>query len=56
MSGGSVGALNVINTNIIENKTFSNDPNYRVGTLYDWEMNELEEVEFKFEKIKTKLI
>jgi len=56
MSGGSAGALNVINTNIIENKTFSNDPNYRVGMLYDWEMNELEEVEFKFEKIKTRTV
>ena len=56
MSGGSVGALNVINTNIIENKTFANDQNYRVGMLYDWDMNELEEVEFKFEKIKTRTV
>lgn len=56
MSNGSVGSLNVTNTNIIENKTFSNDQNYRIGMLYDWDMNELEEVEFKFEKIKTRTV
>lgn len=38
-------------TNLIVGKTFHNDQNYRSGTLYDWDMNVLEEnVEFKFEK------
>lgn len=50
---GSVGMALVNRTNVIENKTFKNDQNYRVGMLYDWEMNEIEEVEFKFEKTKT---
>lgn len=53
MKGGSLGAKLVEDSNIIENKTFSNDVNFRKGMLYDWNMNELEEVDFKFEKVKT---
>lgn len=53
LKNDSVGMALVNRTNIIENKTFKNDQNYRVGMLYDWEMNEIEEVEFKFEKTKT---
>lgn len=53
MKGGSLGAKLVDDSNIIENKTFSNDVNFRKGMLYDWNMNELEEVDFKFEKVKT---
>lgn len=50
---GSLGNRLVEDTNIIENITFSNDQNYKKGMLYDWNMNELEEVEFKFEKKKN---
>lgn len=50
---GTVGACVVRKTNDIENKTFSNDQNYQHGMLYDWDMNPLEEVDFKFEKHKT---
>lgn len=53
MQSGSLGAKLVEDSNIIENKTFSNDQNFRTGMLYDWDMNELEKVDFKFEKIKT---
>lgn len=53
MQHGSVGAKLVEDSNIIENKTFGNDQNFRTGMLYDWDMNELEEVDFKFEKTKT---
>lgn len=50
---GSLGAKLVDDANIIENKTFDNDQNFRTGMLYDWDMNELEMVDFKFEKVKT---
>lgn len=53
MKDGSPGMAFVNRTNLIENKTFKNDQNYRNGMLYDWEMNEIEKVDFKFEKIKT---
>lgn len=49
---GSLGNKMVEDTNIIEDLTFMNDQNYRRGKIYDWDMNELEEVDFKFEKIK----
>lgn len=42
----------ISNSNIIELATFTNDPNYKNGILYDWNMNELEKVEFKFQKSK----
>lgn len=53
MQHGSLGAKLVDDSNIIEDKMFSTDANFRTGMLYDWDMNEIEEVDFKFEKIKT---
>ena len=50
---GSLGAKLTEDSNILENKFFDTDQNYQKGMLYDWDMNELEEVEFKFEKTKT---
>ena len=50
---GTVGnRLNII-TDDVEEKTFSNDRNYREGMIYDWNMNPLEMTDFKFEKRKT---
>lgn len=41
-------------TNQIDDKLFTHDQDYRVGTLYDWSMEVLEEnVDFKFQKIRT---
>lgn len=53
MKNGSLGAKLVEDSNIIESRNFYTDVNYRKGMLYDWNMNELEEVDFKFEKTKT---
>ena len=53
MKNGSLGAKLVEDSNIIEDKLFSTDQNFRTGMLYDWDMNELEMVDFKFEKPKT---
>lgn len=51
--GGTVGSRLKINSSIIEDVTFSNNVNYKKGMLYDWDMNELEEVDFKLEKHRT---
>lgn len=53
MKHGSLGAKLVEDSNVLENRFFDTDANFRKGMLYDWNMNELEEVEFKFEKVKT---
>lgn len=53
MQNGSLGSKLVNDSNIIEDKMFATDINFRSGMLYDWDMNEIEEVEFKFEKVKT---
>lgn len=53
LENGSLGAHLIEDSNLIEAKTFSNDQNYQKGWIYDWSMEPLEEVEFKFEKIKT---
>lgn len=53
MPQGNLGEAITERTNIIEAKNFSHDQNYRHGMLYDWNMNPLEEVDFKFEKNKT---
>ena len=50
---GSLGAKLVDDSNILEDLFFDTDINYRKGMLYDWNMSELEEVDFKFEKVKT---
>ena len=49
----TVGSRLKENSSIIENVTFTNNVNYKRGMLYDWDMNELEEVEFKLEKHRT---
>lgn len=50
---GSLGAKLVEDSNVLEDKFFDTDRNFQKGMLYDWNMNQLEEVEFKFEKVKT---
>lgn len=49
----TVGSRLKQNSSIIENITFTNNVNYNRGMLYDWDMNELEEVDFKLEKHRT---
>jgi len=50
---GQVGEFLRNSTNTVENFTFTNNINYKKGMLYDWDMNPIEEVEFKFEKHRT---
>lgn len=50
---GTVGSRLKENSSIIEDITFTNNVNYKRGMLYDWDMNELEEVDFKLEKHRT---
>lgn len=52
-TAGTVGSRLKENSSIIENITFSNNVNYKRGILYDWDMNKLEEVDFKLEKHRT---
>ena len=40
-------------SNMVFDETFSNNTTYRKGMIYDKNMNELEEMEFKFIKTKT---
>ena len=40
-------------SNQFVNETFSNSTTYRKGTIYDCNMSELKELEFKFLKVKT---
>ena len=53
LNSGSLGGKLLEDSDIIDDRNFSTDPNYKKGMLYDWDMNELEEVEFKFEKTKS---
>lgn len=53
MKYGSIGAKITEDSNILADMLFDTDQNFRTGMLYDWEMNELEKVDFKFEKVKT---
>lgn len=50
---GHVGRRLIDQSNAIQNKMFSGDEGYRKGMIYDWDMNPLEEVEFRFEKRST---
>ena len=50
----SVGRTLVNNSEIVENKLFDTDMQIKRGYIYDWDMNPLEEVDFKFEKVKTR--
>lgn len=49
----TVGSRLKQNSSILEDVTFTNNVNYKRGMLYDWDMNELEEVDFKLEKHRT---
>jgi len=53
LKSGSLGGKLLEDSDIIDDRNFTSDTNYKKGMLYDWDMNELEEVEFKFEKTKT---
>lgn len=53
LAGSCLGEKQITTSNYAEMATFRNDVNYRRGMLYDWDMNPLEEVEFKFEKVST---
>lgn len=48
----SLANKTITNSNVITLATFNNDPNYKKGMLYDWNLKALEEVEFKFQKTK----
>ena len=37
----------------VSDHAFANDPNYRRGMLYDWDLKPLEEIDFKIEKPKN---
>lgn len=50
---GSLGAKMVSDSNILEDLSFDTSQNFRTGMLYDWDLNELETVDFKLEKIKS---
>lgn len=50
---GRPGEAFVDRTNIVENKLFTHDQNFQHGMLYDWDMQPIEEVDFKFEKVRT---
>lgn len=50
---GFVGSGRTRNADILMNHHFDVDQNYRKGYIYDWDMNPLEYVDFKFEKVKT---
>ena len=50
---GSLGAKLVDDSNILEDRLFDTSRDFRTGMLYDWDMNELEMVDFRFEKVKT---
>lgn len=43
----------ISNANIIENATFTNDPNWHVGMLYNQMLEPLREVDFKLQKNKS---
>lgn len=51
--GGTVGEAVVNRTNDIVDKTFTHDQNFQRGMLYDWDLQPIEEVDFKFEKHKV---
>lgn len=50
---GNLGGKLIDDSNYILDKTFSNDPDFRNGNIYDWDMNILGKVDFKFIKSKT---
>ena len=45
LQSGSLGGKLLEDSDILDDRNFSNDSNFKVGMLYDWDMNELEEVE-----------
>lgn len=50
---GKAGAAFVRDSNLIDDKMFIYDQAYKKGIIYDWEMNPIEEVEFKLGKTKV---
>lgn len=53
LKDGSVGQHYVNKTNLVEDKLFTYDQAYKRGFIYDWDMNPIEEVDFKIEKTKV---
>lgn len=51
LQGSNLAEKQIKSSNRVANVTFRNDVNYREGMLYDWDLQPLEMVEFKFEKI-----
>ena len=49
-SSRGLGGKLVEDTNIVEDKLFDTSRSYKKGMLYDWDLNEIEEVEYRFEK------
>lgn len=49
----SLGLHLVEDSDFLENRLFTNNLNYKKGLIYDWSMNEIDEVDYIFEKVKT---
>lgn len=53
LQGSCLAEKQVQSSSTLNNATFQNDVNFRQGMIYDWDMQPLEMVDFKFEKINT---
>lgn len=51
LQGDSLAEKQIQSSSTLENVTFQNDVNFRKGMLYDWDLQPLEMVDFKFERI-----
>ncbi len=52
-SSTTIGEQLKESSDLVTNETFSNSTTYRKGKIYDCNMNEIQEIEFKFLKTKT---
>lgn len=52
----SAGNVIADQTNVVIDTTFKNDPNYRRGYIYDWNMKALDTVDFKFQKVNERTL
>lgn len=51
--GSCLGDKQRMDANLTEIATFRNDVNYRCGMIYDWDLQPIEMIDFKFEKVNT---
>lgn len=52
-SSSTIGEQLKESSNLVINETFKNSTSYRMGTIYDCDLNKIQEIEFKFIKTKT---